>query len=153
MILSFKHVFKLLCAMLVALGSTSVASAEGVGQICKLNKDVNLRGTARGTGAKIRIKKGESFEIMRAHASGKRVFFEGATGKGWIHSKRVTRICKLTSPKPAPPASTALRPATASDWPLSPRRAEGGKQGATREPLVRLPLRPGTCGVGRLSVL
>ncbi|MBT6176277.1 MAG: PEGA domain-containing protein [Deltaproteobacteria bacterium] len=82
------------------------ASQESVGKICKLKKSVNVRGTARGTGEKIRIEKGASFEIVRFHVQGKRFLFEGSTGKGWIHQQRIPRICKLSTPQPPKPEPT-----------------------------------------------
>ena len=97
MILKYTQILVMVAGLLCVSHHAS-ASSESVGKICKLKRSVNVRGTARGTGEKIRIQKGESFQIVRAHTKGKRVLFEGATGKGWIHQQRIRRICKLSAP-------------------------------------------------------
>ena len=110
MILKYTQILVMVAGLLCVSHHAS-ASSESVGKICKLKRSVNVRGTARGTGEKIRIQKGESFQIVRAHTKGKRVLFEGATGKGWIHQQRIRRICNLSTPAAPEPATPKPEPA------------------------------------------
>lgn len=132
MILKCTQILAMVFGLLI-LGPNAWAAPDSVGQICTLNKSVNLRGTARGTGEKIRIQKGESFQIVRAHAEGKRIFLEGATGKGWIHEQRITRICNLTTPKP-----TELESASSAE--VEPQT----EPSAEESPATVAPAPPGT---------
>jgi len=120
MFFNCKYIYFVVLSLGLSVGSVSTAQAEAVGQVCKLTKTVNLRGTARGTGEKIRITKGESFKIVRQHEKSLRILFEGATGKGWIHQKRVSRICTLSGPEPAGESETPPEEAPAPEVPTAP---------------------------------
>lgn len=112
----------IIVGLVVAGASLPVYAQSVVGRDCSLKRDVNLRGTARGTGAKIRILAGQKFTITRENTKSNRVFLKGASGEGWINTKRVGRVCILSElPKPESQLEPSERAAAPSEnSPLEP---------------------------------